>query len=398
MSFPEICLARGREKSLLRRHPWIFSGAIKKVTSDPAPGEVCAVKDADGIFLAWASWSPGSQISGRVWSFDQNEIINPDFFRRRIAAAAELRDVAKLNFPDGGCRLIFSESDNLPGVIADRYAGFIAVQILSAGAEFFRREIVDALMALPGVRGVYERSDASVRKHEKLPLRTGIAAGENPPENIIINENGMLFAVDPVKGQKTGFYFDLRDARKKVCKLAGGRKVLNLFCYTGGFAVAALRGNAASVMNVDSSRPALMQAQKNIELNNLDASKCTFCAADGFRTLDELAASGEKFDLVILDPPKLVDSQKHLTKGCRAYSHLAKRGFELLADGGILMNFSCSGLMTSELFQKITADAAVQSGCDCAIIDTVRQSADHPVSLAVPETFYLKGLVSLKRN
>ncbi len=397
MTFPEITLAQGREKSLLRRHPWVFSGAVGKISGEPASGEVCRVVDARGNFLAWASYSAASQITARVWSFDEAEKIDAAFFQARIRQGWQLREKLGVGDLATGCRLIYSESDQLPGVIADRYGEFIALQLLSAGAEFFRNEIIDGLMALPGIRGVYERSDVSVRKREALPERSGIARGEMPPDEIVIDENGLRFAVDPVHGQKTGFYFDLREVRQKVRSLAAGKKVLNDFCYTGGFAVAALAGGAQSVLNIDTSRPALAQAKRNLELNQLPAQKCEFRAADGFEALNALRDANEKFDFVILDPPKLVDSKSHLERGCRAYSHLAKRGFELLRSGGMLLNLSCSGLMTMELFQKITADAANQAHCDAAIIDTVRQNADHPVILSTPETFYLKGLLSVKR-
>ncbi|MCQ2378302.1 MAG: class I SAM-dependent methyltransferase [Victivallaceae bacterium] len=398
MTHPEIVLAPGREKSLLRRHPWVFSGAIAFVSNGVRTGEVCRVLSADGKFLAWASFSPKSQIAARAWSFDETESIDAAFFRERIAAGAALREKLGLAGADSGCRLIFSESDGLPGVVADRYGKFVALQILSAGAEFFRTEIVDALMRLPGIEGVYERSDVSIRRYENLPSRSGVAAGATPPDEIVIRENGMLFSVDPVHGQKTGFYFDLRDVRRKVKELAAGKRVLNVFCYTGGFAVAALAGGAESLLNVDSSRPALQRARRNLELNAFQDKPCELRAADAFGELDRLRDAGEKFDLVILDPPKLVDSKSHLLRGCRAYSMLARRGFELLSDGGILLNLSCSGLMTAELFQKITADAALEAGCAASIVGAVRQSADHPVALAVPETFYLKGLISVKRG
>ena len=395
---PVIRLLPGREKSLLRKHPWIFSGAVDRVSDGIAPRSVCVVESAGGEKLALASYSPRSQIRGRVWSFNCDESIDRDFFRRRIAQAAKLRQMLGLDAPDGGCRLIFSESDLLPGVVADRYADFIALQILSAGAEFFREEIISCLAELPGIKGVYERSDVSIRKHENLAPRSGISAGAPPPENIIITENSMRFAVDPVHGQKTGFYFDLRDARTLVRNLPKRRRVLNVFSYTGGFAVSALLSRAEEVINIDSSKPALAQAQKNIQLNYPDDKNCSFIAGDGFEKLDELVSAREKFDLVILDPPKLIDSKNHLENGCRAYSLLARRGFELLNPGGMLLNLSCSGLMTEELFQKITSSAANQCGADAVIAAAVRQSPDHPVSLAVPETFYLNGLLSIRRN
>lgn len=398
MILPQIKLQPGREKSLLRRHPWIFSGAVAAISGNPASGETCLVTDSRGTPLAVAAYSPASQIVGRVWSFNPDEKIDREFFRRKIQSAAKLRQTLGLADIQGGARLIYSESDGLPGVIADRYGRYIALQILSAGAERFRQEIAESLLELPGIAGVYERSDVSVRRHEKLPERCGLLAGEAIPDTLTIVENSRIFAVDPVHGQKTGFYFDLRDARNLVAHLSSGRRVLNMFCYTGGFAVAALQGGATEVINVDSSRPALSQARKNLELNNLNLDATQLIAADGFEFLNELTKHGEKFDLVILDPPKLIDSKNHVTSGCRAYSHLARRGLELLNPTGLLLNLSCSGLMTPDLLQKITADAACQCGVEAALIGEVRQSADHPVLLSVPETFYLKGLLSIRRN
>ncbi len=397
MSLPQIKLLPGREKSLLRRHPWVFSGAIAGISGSPRAGETCLVVDSRGTPLAVAAYSPASQITARIWSSDPDEPYDGKFSRRRIPAPAQLRET--LGFADipGGARLIYSESDGLPGVIADRYGNFVALQILSAGAEFFRQEIAECILELPGIAGVYERSDVSVRKHEKLPERCGLAAGEALPPELIIQEGTRRFAVDPIHGQKTGFYFDLRDARDLVTKLSAGRRVLNGFCYTGGFAVAALQGGATAVVNIDSSRPALAQARKNLELNNLDLSRAEWIAADGFEELNRQVKAGEKFDLVILDPPKLIDAKSHVISGCRAYSHLARRGFELLNPGGLLLNLSCSGLMTPELLQKITADAACQCGVEAQLVGEVRQSADHPVLLSVPETFYLKGLLSIRR-
>ncbi len=295
--------------------------------------------------------------------------------------------------PDGGCRLIYSESDGLPGVIVDRYGSVLVLQLLSAGAEYWRETLAEVLMQECKPSGIYERSDASIRRKEGLEPREGWLRGGGEGR-ITIFEGDMRFQVDFRKGQKTGFYFDLREARDRVRQYASGRKMLNAFCYTGAFAVAALKGGAKSVLNLDSSVPALEQGAENLSLNGLEQTASEFRRCDVFEELRRLDAQGERFDLIVLDPPKLIDSKNALMRGCRAYQDLARLGFKLLNPGGILFNFSCSGLMDAELFQKITAAAAVEAGADAVIIGRVDQSGDHPVAEAVPETRYLKGLIS----
>ena len=395
MKDPQLILSRGRERSLLRHHPWIFSGAVARVTGSPEPGETVAVVDAQGKFLAWAAYSPHSQLTGRVWSFDPQEKIDVSFFRRRIREAAALREELGYLSPDGGCRLIYSEADRLPGVIVDLYAGYGVLQLLSAGAEFFRKEIVETLLELPFVKGISERSDASVRRREGLPPAAGHLAGEEA-EKVIILENGLKFEVDLRHGQKTGFYFDLRDARQKLRSFVRGKRVLNMFSYTGAFAVNALWAGAEYVINCDSSRPALEQAERNLALNGFEASRFENICGDCFEIVKDLREKGEKFDVVILDPPKLIDSRNALDRGCRAYQFLARNGFELLVPGGIMFNFSCSGLMVPELFHKITASAAAEIQCDARILGFLQQAADHPVDISTPETLYLKGIISRK--
>ena len=394
---PRMTLLPGRERSLLRRHPWIFSGAVGDVSGSPQAGETVEVADSRGKVLALAAYSPSSQISGRVWSFDPAGSIGPDFFRNRVRLACALREELGLLSPEGGCRLIYSESDGLPGVIVDIYCGVAVLQLLSAGAEFHRQSIVSALMELPCVRGVYERSDASIRRREGLPSRAGLAVG-SVDETVRIVENGLTFEVDLVHGQKTGFYFDLRDARLRLRDFARGRKVLNMFSYTGSFAVNALAAGAEHVTSCDSSRPALVQAEKNLALNCFDASRFENICGDGFELLRKLRNEKRRFELIILDPPKLVDSRNALDKGCRAYQFLAECGFELLSPGGVMFSFSCSGLMVPELFHKITASAAAAVKCDAKFLGYLQQSADHPVDAATPETLYLKGFISRKNE
>ena len=393
---PQLILAKGREKSLLRRHPWIFSGAVKTVTGNPGAGETVEVADASGKVLALAAYSPCSQLTGRVWSFEPEENIDIGFFRRRLRDAAALRKELGLDVPGGGCRLVYSESDGLPGIIVDKYDRIAVLQLLSAGAEFHRKNIVSALMELEGIAGVFERSDASIRSREGLPPASGHLAGDDAGR-MTITENGLKYEVDPQHGQKTGFYFDLRDARKRLRDFVCGKRILNMFSYTGAFAVNALDAGAEYVINCDSSRPALELAERNLELNGFDDSKYENICGDCFEIIKQMRGNQEKFDVVILDPPKLIDSRNALERGCRAYQFLARNGFELLDTGGVMFNFSCSGLMVPELFHKITASAAAETGCDAQILGFLQQSADHPVDISTPETLYLKGIISRKK-
>ena len=388
MTLPRLFLKPGREKSLLRHHPWVFTGSVDHIEGEVEPGAEVLVADAKGKILAVAGHSSASQIAARVWSFDPEETIDAAFFHKRIATALDYRRTLGLMDPEGGCRLVFSEGDGLPGVVADRYGEYAVVQFLSAPADRHRELIADELMAA-GMKGVFERSDASIRRKEGLPERSGMMRGAELPPEIVVKEAGDLFAVDVRHGQKTGFYFDLRDVRETVRRIARGRRVLNAFCYTGAFGVAALRAGAQSVLNIDSSRPALRAAERNYELNGLAEPECI--CADVFEELRKRIAANEKYDLVILDPPKLVASQRDLVRGCRAYQDLARLGFQLTAPGGFMLNLSCSGLMTMELLEKVTASAALEAGVSARLAGTVRQAADHPVDTAVPEGAYLKG-------
>ena len=386
MSESVLKLHPGREKSLRRRHSWIFSGAVAELSGNPVPGETVTVVDSNGRFLARAAWSPDSQLVARVWSFDENEAVDDAFFARKIRRAIEFRRFLGYDDPEGGCRLIFSEADELPGLVVDRYGEFLVMQVLSAGVEFHRDRIVRLLAEATGARGI--------RARERLAGRTGLLYGEQPPNPVIIRENGARYAVDIRHGQKSGFYFDQRLSREVVAQFAAGRSVLNAFSYTGAFAVTALLAGAEHVINVDSSAPALRQAAHNLEMNHIAPDRFENLTADVFETLRKFSAEGRRFDMVILDPPKFIESKRVLMQGSRAYQDIARLGFRLLNPGGLLVNFSCSGLMTPELFQKITADAAVEAGVHGVICRRLEQSPDHPVSLAVPEGFYLKGLVT----
>jgi 23S rRNA (cytosine1962-C5)-methyltransferase len=382
-------LRAGRDKSLLRKHPWIFSGGVDRLQGEAASGETVMVRSADGRFLAWAAYSPSSQITARVWSFDESETIDQGFFERRIDAAVARR--ASLASHTNACRLVFSESDGLPGLIVDRYGAHVVIEVTSAGADFWRDVIADHLESLPGVESVYERSDIDVRDREGLPRRAGLLRGIEPPELVEIHEDGARFLVDVRNGHKTGFYLDQRESRRAVAAVAKGRRVLNVFAYTGAFSVVAARAGATEVVSVDSSGPSLALAEKNLELNGCPPGQ--FVDADAFAELRRMRDRGERFDLVVLDPPKLVHGAKSLDRSTRAYKDLSMIGSQLLNPGGLLIPFSCSGLMTDDLFQKVVAGAVLDAGCEARIIGRLHQASDHPVHLAVPETSYLKGLI-----
>ncbi len=384
-------LAKGREKSLLRRHPWVFSGAVQRVEGKALSGETIDILDSQGKWLARGAYSPESQIRARVWTFQQDEEINIDFFIRRLQQAQSWRDwVAQRDGLDG-YRLIAGESDGLPGITIDRFQNFLVLQLLSAGAEYQRPALLSALQHCYPECSIYDRSDVAVRKKEGLPLAQGPVLGDLPPELLPITEHGMKLLVDIQQGHKTGFYLDQRDSRVAARNYSAGRRVLNCFSYTGAFAVSALMGGCEQVISVDTSQAALDIAKQNVELNKLDLSKAEFVRDDVFQLLRNYRAQGEKFDLIIMDPPKFVENKNQLASACRGYKDINMLALQLLNPGGILLSFSCSGLMPTDLFQKILADAAVDAGRDVQFIEQFRQAADHPVIATYPEGLYLKG-------
>ncbi|ASC78010.1 23S rRNA (cytosine(1962)-C(5))-methyltransferase RlmI [Serratia sp. PGPR-27] len=386
-----LFLAKGREKSLLRRHPWVFSGAVQRVEGKALSGETIDILDSQGKWLGRGAYSPESQIRARVWTFQQDEEINIDFFIRRLQQAQSWRDwVAQRDGLDG-YRLIAGESDGLPGITIDRFQNFLVLQLLSAGAEYQRPALLSALQHCYPECSIYDRSDVAVRKKEGLPLAQGPVLGDLPPELLPITEHGMKLLVDIQQGHKTGFYLDQRDSRLAARNYSAGRRVLNCFSYTGAFAVSALMGGCAQVISVDTSQAALDIAKQNVELNKLDLNKAEFVRDDVFQLLRNYRAQGEKFDLIIMDPPKFVENKNQLASACRGYKDINMLALQLLNPGGILLSFSCSGLMPTDLFQKILADAAVDAGRDVQFIEQFRQAADHPVIATYPEGLYLKG-------
>jgi 23S rRNA (cytosine1962-C5)-methyltransferase len=399
-----LILHPGKEKSVLRRHPWLFSGAVAQLDGRARPGDTVDVVSHEGRPLGRAAWSPASQIRARIWSFDAAESIDHAFFKRRVAASVARRNALPELAGQQGLRLIHAESDGLPGVIADRYGDTVVLQLTTAGADKWRGAIADSLLKATGCARIYERSDVEVRKLEGLEAVTGWlrntplppggggAGGEGEP--LVIVENGIRMAVDIVGGHKTGFYLDQRENRRRVAELARGRRVLNCFCYTAGFSLQALAGGAREVVSVDSSGPALATAQRNLALNpQLDAARAIWREADVFAELRSLRAAGERFDLVILDPPKFANTAAHAERAARAYKDINLLGLQLLAAGGLLMTYSCSGGIGAELFARILAGAALDAGRNARIVQHLHGAADHPVDLAFPEGEYLKGLL-----
>jgi 23S rRNA (cytosine1962-C5)-methyltransferase len=388
-------LKTNREKSLLRRHPWVFSGAVSTISNSPETGETVQVLDSRGKFLAWASYSPHSQIRARVWSWSQNEIVDPDFLRGRLARSIEARRSLPYLHPSQALRLVHAESDGLPGLIVDRYAGTLVVQFLSAGAEYWKATLTDLLVEILKPERIYERSDVDVRLLEGLPLNRGPLWGPAIEGPIEIREEaeGLRFRVDVHTGHKTGFYLDQRANRPRVRQLAAGRKVLDCFCYTGGFTLNALLGGAVSVLSVDSSTEALEAARENIELNGLPLDRVNLQQGDVFHTLRRMRDTNQSYDLIILDPPKFAATASQAQRAARGYKDINLLAFKLLRPGGYLVTFSCSGGISEDLFQKIVAGAALDAGLDPQIIERLHQAPDHPVSIHFPEGAYLKGLV-----
>jgi len=402
-----ITLKAGKERSALRFHPWVFDSAIAKGGGDP--GETVRVESQTGQFLGWASFSPTSKIRARIWSFQSEERIDSAFFERQVAAAVAMR--ARLQVPSNGVRLIHGEADGLPGLIVDRYDDTLVAQFLSAGTERFKADIVKALVLHTDAKRVFERSDSGVRGLEGLSAVTGWlhrAEGASDDTAIVIQEHDWSLQLDIAEGHKTGFYLDQRDSRLKFAEYARRlnlRQVLNCYCYTGGFSVAALSGmrqsgalgSGAEVISVDSSGPAIAKAQANVQRNGFSTDSASFMDADVNATLRSLHKEGRQFDGIVLDPPKFAPSAAHADRAARAYKDINRWAFKLLAPGGVLFTYSCSGGIPPELFHKIVASAGTDSGIDAYILERVQAAPDHPMTVNFPEGEYLKGLILMKK-
>jgi 23S rRNA (cytosine1962-C5)-methyltransferase len=387
----QLILKSAREKSLLRRHPWIFSGAIERIDGTPGMGESVAVRSSHGSFLGWAAYSPYSQIRARVWSWDEAHPAGPDLVRVRLEQAIALR---RSLYPEAqAVRLVNAESDGLPGVVIDRYGDALVLQVSSAGAARWRDTIADLLVALLPGSSVFERSDAEVLELEGLPQHVGVLLGSAPADPVVIVENGIQLAVSIAGGHKTGFYLDQRENRLLLRQLAHGRDVLDCFCYTGGFALNALAGGARHVTAVDASAEALDAARRNLALNDLAPDRAEWLGADVFQLLRKLRDQGRRFDAIVLDPPKFAPTAALAERAARGYKDINLLAFKLLRPGGILFTFSCSGGVSRDLFQKIVAGAASDARVDAQVLRWMSAASDHPVALAFPEGEYLKGLL-----
>jgi 23S rRNA (cytosine1962-C5)-methyltransferase len=394
-----IRLRAGKERSLLRRHPWVFEGSIASGKADA--GETVRVESHDGSFLAWGAYSPASMIRVRAWSFDATERIDAACFARRIEQAVTWR--TRLDVPSDGVRLIHGEADGLPGLIVDRYGDTLCAQFLSAGTERWKSVIADALLAATGLRRLYERSDASVRKLEGLPPATGWlrrADGDQGATELTMREHGWRLTLDVAEGHKTGYYLDQRDNRRRFAAWVrhfGCRTVLNCFSYTGGFSVAALAGGAEHVTSVDSSRPALDRAEAHVALNGHDASRHQALDADVNTTLRAHVEAGRRYDAIVLDPPKFASNAAQAERAARAYKDINRLAFKLLVPGGLLLTFSCSGGIDAALFHKIVAGAGLDAGVDGYLLARLEAAPDHPTTVNFPEGEYLKGLAIVRR-
>jgi len=393
-----IKLRDGKDRSLVRRHPWVFQGSIEKGKADA--GETVRIEAQDGRFLAWGAYSPESQIRVRAWSFDAAERIDAAFFERRLATAIALR--TRMDVASDGVRLVHGEADGLPGLVVDRYGDILSAQFLAAGAERWKATIADLLVKLTGCTRLYERSDAGVRALEGLPaVRAWLRGGSDDPEaaRTVIHESGWQLTVDVAEGHKTGYYLDQRDNRARFAGLVrhyGCRSVLNCFSYTGGFSVAALAGGAERVVSVDSSAPALERAVEHVRLNGFDPARHETRDSDVNALLRESLKNGETWDAIVLDPPKFAPTAAHAERASRAYKDINRLALKLLAPGGLLLTFSCSGGISPDLFHKIVAGAAMDAEVDGALLARLEGAPDHPTTLMFPEGEYLKGLAILK--
>lgn len=388
-----ITLKSGREKSLLRRHPWIFSGAVRKTDPSVKNGETIDIFSESGNRLATGAYSKHSQIIARIWSFDAKEKVDSRFFKRRIERALEARSLLGVQDTCSAYRIVNAESDGLPGIIVDRYGDFLVCQFLSTGAEFWKQEIIRHLSELIPVAGIYERSDGSGRIREGMKPSNGVLFGQAPPELVEIHEGPLRFLVDICNGHKTGFYLDQRENRAAVSAYSKGAEVLNCFAYTGGFGLYAHKGGAQNVTNIEISKSALSILRQNMEINGMDPSKMENTSGDVFELLRKYRDAARQFDMVILDPPKFAQSVRQVKKAARGYKDINLLAAKLIKSGGVLFTFSCSGHIAAPLFQKIVADAALDADRQLQIIEHLSQAPDHPVALNFPEGHYLKGLI-----
>jgi 23S rRNA (cytosine1962-C5)-methyltransferase len=389
----DVYLKEGRDKAVRNRHPWVFSGAVARSAGNVDDGAIVDVRDARGTFLARGYLNRQSQIVVRLLSWDEDEPIDEAFWQRRVAGAVARRASLAADTSTTAYRLIHAESDLLPGLIVDRYGDFAVVQCLTLGIDRHRDEIVDALSDVLGPVSLYERSDVDVRAQEGLPPVTGVLSGDAPPPEAEILEHGHRFLVDLVGGQKTGFYLDQRENRQALVRYARGKEMLNAFSYSGAFSVYAAAAGAGPITNLDTSGEALDLARKNLAQNGLQRLEDTYTTGDAFQVLRSYRDQGQRFDLIVLDPPKFAPTRKHVQRATRAYKDINLLAIKLLRPGGILFTFSCSGGIDASLFQKIVFGASVDARRDLQVIEYLSQGPDHPILISFPESAYLKGMV-----
>lgn len=388
----EIVLKKGKEKAALQRHPWVFSGALDKVKGNPEDGDVVKVFAFDGEFLAYGYFNSNSRVAVRLLEWDETQTINSEWYQNRLRQAIASRQFI-LSDKTNTCRLVFSEADFLPGLIVDQYANFLSLQILSSGIEKVKNEIVEILKAELNPIGIFDKSDATARTHEGLPIENGLLWGENPPEFLAVKENGITYNINIAEGQKSGFYCDQRDNRSILASYTKGKKVLDCFSYSGGFSLNSLANGAANITCVDSSALAIETLKQNVALNNFNPETVTTIQSDVNKQLRVFKESGDLFDIIILDPPKFAPSRSALDRAARAYKDLNRLGMLLLEKGGLLATFSCSGAVDIDTFKQIIAWAALDAGKEVQIIKQFCQPEDHPVRISFPEGEYLKGLL-----
>ena len=395
MVMPTVVLKKGREKPVLKRHPWIFSGAVASLEGQVAPGDIVRVVDGNGRFLATAYYNPRSQIRARILTWEEGLTIDDTFWQKKIERAVKARSMLALEPATTAHRLIHAEADGLPGLIVDRYSDYLVLQCLTLGIDQRKALLVQLLANIIQPKGIVERSDTSVRRKEGLTAVTGVCWGETPPNPYAIQENGHQFQVRLLDGHKTGFYLDQRQNRLSVCQptWVRGKEILNVFAYTGAFAVYAAANGASKITNIDSSIPILEQAEAHIAINGYERPQDEYIAGDAFEVLRYYRDSQVQFDVIILDPPKFAHSQRDIDKACRGYKDLNWLALRLLRPGGILATFSCSGLISADLFQKVLFGAAIDARREVQIIQGLGQPADHPILLTFPESAYLKGLL-----
>ena len=388
----EIVLKKGKEKAALQRHPWVFSGALEKVKGKPEDGDVVKLFAFDNEFLAYGYYNSNSRVAVRLLEWDEQQTIDKEWYQNRLHQAIASRQFI-LSDKTNTCRLVFSEADFLPGLIVDKYADFLSLQILSSGIEKVKNDIVEILKAELQPKGIFDKSDATARGHEGLAVENGLLWGENPPEFLEVKENGIAYNINIAEGQKSGFYCDQRDNRSILASYTKDKKVLDCFSYSGGFSLNSFANGARSITSVDSSALALETLKQNVGLNKFDSDKITAIQSDVNKQLRAFKETGELFDIVVLDPPKYAPSRSALDRAARAYKDLNRLGMLLLEKGGLLATFSCSGAVDIETFKQIIAWAALDAGKEVQIIKQFCQPEDHPVRISFPEGEYLKGLL-----